>query len=105
LISDKGKLKKTIFHLPLEYVTMKVKNTKEWEMNGLPYLVADVDLLGENILQRETVIVESSGLVSDHLQIVITSIYSAISNSYGPQFTTARTEASQSAVSSPVVAC
>jgi hypothetical protein len=40
----------------------------------------------------------------DNLQIVTTSNYSAITNSHCQQFTTARTESSHSAVSSPVVA-
>jgi hypothetical protein len=40
----------------------------------------------------------------DCLQIVTTSNYSAITNSHTLQFATARTESSQSAVSSPVVA-
>jgi hypothetical protein len=40
----------------------------------------------------------------EHLQIVITSNYSAIANSHILQFTIAHTESSQSAVSSPVVA-
>jgi hypothetical protein len=40
----------------------------------------------------------------DHLQIVTTINYSAISNSHILQFTTARTESSHSALSSPVVA-
>jgi hypothetical protein len=40
---------------------------------------------------------------NDHLQIVITSNYSAIGNSHAQQFTTARTKYFQSAVSSPVV--
>jgi hypothetical protein len=38
----------------------------------------------------------------EHLQIVTTSNYSAIASSHTLQFTTARTESSQSAVSSPV---
>jgi hypothetical protein len=37
----------------------------------------------------------------DHLQIVATSNYSAVANSRTLQFTTARTNSSQSAVSSP----
>jgi hypothetical protein len=47
------------------------------------------------------------GLITDfieHLEIVITSNYSAIGNLHTLQFTTARTKSSQSAVSSPVVA-
>jgi hypothetical protein len=40
----------------------------------------------------------------EYLQIVTTSIYSAIANSHTPQFSTARTEFSQSAMSSLVVA-
>jgi hypothetical protein len=74
----------------------------------MPHLVTDVNLLGENILSRETVTIERFGLVIgfiDHLQIVIPSIYSSISNAYVLQFTTARTNTSQSAVSSAVVAC
>jgi hypothetical protein len=39
-----------------------------------------------------------------HLQIVITSNYSAIANSHTLQFTAERIKSSQSAVSSPVVA-
>jgi hypothetical protein len=39
-----------------------------------------------------------------HLQIVTTSNYSVIANSYTLQFTTACTKSSESAVSSPVVA-
>jgi hypothetical protein len=38
----------------------------------------------------------------EHLQIVTTSNYRANANSHTPQFTTARTKSSQSAVSSPV---
>jgi hypothetical protein len=41
---------------------------------------------------------------TDHLQIVTTSNYSAITNPHTMQFTTACTKSSQSAVSSPVVA-
>jgi hypothetical protein len=40
----------------------------------------------------------------EHLQIVTTSNYSAVANSHTLQFTTARTNCPQSAVSSPVVA-
>jgi hypothetical protein len=39
----------------------------------------------------------------DHLRVVTTSKCSSIANSHTLQFTTARTKASQSAVSSPVV--
>jgi hypothetical protein len=40
---------------------------------------------------------------TEHLQNVTTSNYSAINNSYTPQFTTALTKSSVSAVSSPVI--
>jgi hypothetical protein len=40
----------------------------------------------------------------EHLQIVTTSNYSALSNSHILQLTTARSKSSQSAVYSPVVA-
>jgi hypothetical protein len=46
------------------------------------------------------------GLVTgfiEHLQIVTTSNFGAVANSYNLQFTTARTKPSQSAVSSSVV--
>jgi hypothetical protein len=39
----------------------------------------------------------------EHLQIVMTSNYSAVANSRTKQFTAARTKPSQSAVSSPFV--
>jgi hypothetical protein len=40
----------------------------------------------------------------EHLQIVTTSNYSAVTNSHTLQFTTVHTESSQPAISSPVVA-
>jgi hypothetical protein len=60
-----------------------------------------------NILPHVWVTIDGDGLVIgfiEHLQIVTTSNYSAVANSHTPQFTTACTKSSQSALYSPVVA-
>jgi hypothetical protein len=49
--------------------------------------------------------VSTGNSIIEFLLIVTTSNYSAIANSHTQQFTTARTKASQSPVSSLVVAC